>query len=297
MSAAALLLLALLAVLVLGEGSGQLARAPWPGAHRVAGLSCLPPLTPPPPLSTLSAAVVLKRLVGGPRGSVVLLVGPCDAGKTTLFHQLVEGSTHLGTVASMLANEASGPLASEKVGWGVVAFASACALAAHCISKAPSDSFCAPGCPSAPSYECLLHRPERAGTAAPSQLCPSPAPTRCRPPTQAPAPSHWWTCLVIRASGAPWSATPTAPQAWCLWWTQWTSCPARRRRQSECCGMNVLLRVQQVGLVLVVNWTSYLASRRPQSELRRCCNAAPLQLVAVACWTASDAAQQALLLH
>ncbi|KAI7841678.1 hypothetical protein COHA_004545 [Chlorella ohadii] len=58
--------------------------------------------------------VVLKRLLGGPRGSVVLLVGPCDAGKTTLFHQLVEGSTHLGTVASMQANEASGPLASEK---------------------------------------------------------------------------------------------------------------------------------------------------------------------------------------
>ena len=59
---------------------------------------------------------MLRRLLGGPRGSVVLLVGPCDAGKTTLFHQLVDGSTHLGTVASMQANEAAGPLASEKVG-------------------------------------------------------------------------------------------------------------------------------------------------------------------------------------
>jgi signal recognition particle receptor subunit beta len=48
----------------------------------------------------------------------VLLVGPCDAGKTTLFHQLAEGSTHLGTVASMQPNEAEGVLASEKVRWG-----------------------------------------------------------------------------------------------------------------------------------------------------------------------------------
>lgn len=62
--------------------------------------------------------MLLKLLVGGSKGNVVLLVGPCDAGKTTLFHQLAEGSTHLGTVASMQANEATGPLASEKVQLG-----------------------------------------------------------------------------------------------------------------------------------------------------------------------------------
>lgn len=53
--------------------------------------------------------------LAGPSGSTVLLVGPCDGGKTTLFHQLLEGSTHLGTVASMQANVAEGVLASEKV--------------------------------------------------------------------------------------------------------------------------------------------------------------------------------------
>lgn len=45
----------------------------------------------------------------------MLLVGPCDGGKTMLFHQLLEGSTHLGTVASMQSNVAEGVLASEKV--------------------------------------------------------------------------------------------------------------------------------------------------------------------------------------
>ena len=59
---------------------------------------------------------MLRQLLGGSRrGNLVLLVGPCDAGKTTLFHQLTDGSTHLGTVASMQANEAVGPLASERV--------------------------------------------------------------------------------------------------------------------------------------------------------------------------------------
>ena len=59
---------------------------------------------------------MLRLLLGGSRrGNTVLLLGPCDAGKTTLFHQLTEGSTHLGTVASMQANEAVGPLAAERV--------------------------------------------------------------------------------------------------------------------------------------------------------------------------------------
>jgi signal recognition particle receptor subunit beta len=58
-------------------------------------------------------AALLRVWLSGPKGNLILLVGPCDAGKTTLFHQLHEGSTHLGTVASMQANEAVGPLASE----------------------------------------------------------------------------------------------------------------------------------------------------------------------------------------
>lgn len=66
------------------------------------------PPTPPP-----SRAVLFRLLLGGGRGNCVLLVGPCDAGKTTLFHQLTAGSTHQGTVASMTPNEAQGPLAGE----------------------------------------------------------------------------------------------------------------------------------------------------------------------------------------
>ena len=52
MSAAALLLLALLAVLVLGEGLRELARLARAGVYHAAGSSCLPPLTPPPPPPT-----------------------------------------------------------------------------------------------------------------------------------------------------------------------------------------------------------------------------------------------------
>jgi energy-coupling factor transporter ATP-binding protein EcfA2 len=67
----------------------------------------------PPPAAP---AALLKLWLGGSRGNLVLLVGPCDAGKTTLFHQLTSGSTHQGTVASMQSNLAEGALASEKVG-------------------------------------------------------------------------------------------------------------------------------------------------------------------------------------
>lgn len=46
----------------------------------------------------------------------MLIVGPCDAGKTTLFHQLRDGSTLNGTVASMQENTDEFVLSSEKVG-------------------------------------------------------------------------------------------------------------------------------------------------------------------------------------
>ena len=60
--------------------------------------------------------MLLRLLLGGGRGNAVLLVGPCDAGKTMLWHQLTGGSTHQGTVASMTPNEAEGPLAGEAPG-------------------------------------------------------------------------------------------------------------------------------------------------------------------------------------
>ncbi|PNW70404.1 hypothetical protein CHLRE_17g718350v5 [Chlamydomonas reinhardtii] len=55
--------------------------------------------------ATLVLLVILKLFSGGKRGSAVLLVGPCNGGKTTLFYRLKDGSTELGTVASMQENE------------------------------------------------------------------------------------------------------------------------------------------------------------------------------------------------
>jgi ABC-type branched-subunit amino acid transport system ATPase component len=75
----------------------------------------LPP-TPAHPHLPAAPAALLKLWLSGSRGNLVLLVGPCDAGKTTLFHQLTSGSTHQGTVASMQSNLSEGVLASEKVG-------------------------------------------------------------------------------------------------------------------------------------------------------------------------------------
>jgi signal recognition particle receptor subunit beta len=60
-------------------------------------------------------AALLKVWLGGPRGDAVLLVGPCDAGKTTLFLQLRDRSVHGGTVASMSVNEAAVKLRGDKV--------------------------------------------------------------------------------------------------------------------------------------------------------------------------------------
>lgn len=68
--------------------------------------------------AVLLIAALLKLFFSRSTGSTVLLVGPCDSGKTTMFHQLLEGSTQLGTVASMQANVAEGLLASEKAAGG-----------------------------------------------------------------------------------------------------------------------------------------------------------------------------------
>ncbi|KAG2494261.1 hypothetical protein HYH03_007616 [Edaphochlamys debaryana] len=54
---------------------------------------------------TLLLLVILKLASGGKRGNAVLLIGPCNGGKTTLFYRLKDGSTHLGTVSSMQENE------------------------------------------------------------------------------------------------------------------------------------------------------------------------------------------------
>lgn len=50
---------------------------------------------------------------GGGKGTSVLLVGPAGGGKTTLFYQIKDGSTHLGTVASMVENEGTWTVLSK----------------------------------------------------------------------------------------------------------------------------------------------------------------------------------------
>lgn len=45
------------------------------------------------------------RKGSGSKRKTVLLVGPCNSGKTTLFHMLRDGTVHLGTVASMQEND------------------------------------------------------------------------------------------------------------------------------------------------------------------------------------------------
>ncbi len=60
-------------------------------------------------IAVVAVSIVLLLIIrlasGGKRGSTVLLLGPCNAGKTTLFYRLKDGTTHLGTVASMQENE------------------------------------------------------------------------------------------------------------------------------------------------------------------------------------------------
>lgn len=66
-----------------------------------------------------AAAPRRSRLGGGGRGSKpVVLAGPCGGGKTCLFFQLRDGSTHSGTVASMQENEGLVRVAAAARGGG-----------------------------------------------------------------------------------------------------------------------------------------------------------------------------------
>jgi hypothetical protein len=66
----------------------------------------------------LTAAVgllVLLALAGsskGKKGSSIVLAGPMNAGKSTLYYQLVDGSQHNGLVASMEQNAGGAALCS-----------------------------------------------------------------------------------------------------------------------------------------------------------------------------------------
>lgn len=52
----------------------------------------------------VTAALYVFRLMFARRGSLVVLAGPSNAGKTFLYYQLRHGSVHNGTVASMQEN-------------------------------------------------------------------------------------------------------------------------------------------------------------------------------------------------
>jgi signal recognition particle receptor subunit beta len=61
-------------------------------------------------LITLAFTLLFRVLLapkGRSRGNVIVLAGPCNSGKTALFLQLRDGSTHNGTVASMQENSSS----------------------------------------------------------------------------------------------------------------------------------------------------------------------------------------------
>lgn len=58
-------------------------------------------------LLVLLVMLIIRSAAGGRGGAPVVVAGPCNAGKTTLFFQLRDGSTHLGTVASMQENSSS----------------------------------------------------------------------------------------------------------------------------------------------------------------------------------------------
>jgi len=59
---------------------------------------------------------LLKKLVVPSKGTAFLLVGPCGAGKTSMFYQLRDGTTHSGTCTSMKENDDTFPLHGEPPG-------------------------------------------------------------------------------------------------------------------------------------------------------------------------------------
>lgn len=70
-------------------------------------------------LSLALGALLLLAAAGGrrgKRGSTIVIAGPLNAGKSTLFYQLKDGSTHNGLVASMQENAAAVPVAGPKGG-------------------------------------------------------------------------------------------------------------------------------------------------------------------------------------
>ena len=58
-------------------------------------------------LATILLFVLLRLLLGSKGGSIVVIAGPCNAGKSCLFYQLKDGTVHNGMVASMEENEGS----------------------------------------------------------------------------------------------------------------------------------------------------------------------------------------------
>jgi signal recognition particle receptor subunit beta len=93
--------------------AGQLPEALQPLLTTPEGLALL--------LGAALALLVLLAMVAlsggrGPRGSTVVIAGPPNAGKTTLFFQLKDGSLHNGVVASMGDNAAAIALRSNRGG-------------------------------------------------------------------------------------------------------------------------------------------------------------------------------------
>jgi signal recognition particle receptor subunit beta len=58
-------------------------------------------------VATILLVLIARSLTGGSKGSSLVLAGPVNSGKTTLFLQLRDGTHHQGTVSSMQENEAS----------------------------------------------------------------------------------------------------------------------------------------------------------------------------------------------
>eukprot|EP00270_Netrium_digitus_P002861 TRINITY_DN13227_c0_g1_i8.p1 TRINITY_DN13227_c0_g1~~TRINITY_DN13227_c0_g1_i8.p1 ORF type:complete len:134 (+),score=18.56 TRINITY_DN13227_c0_g1_i8:54-455(+) len=56
-------------------------------------------------LAALFTFLAVSFALRGSKRDAIVLLGPCGAGKTALYFQLRDGSTHEGTVSSMESNE------------------------------------------------------------------------------------------------------------------------------------------------------------------------------------------------